>query len=188
MLKKTCWQDSGTHYYIFSMVLFSFPFLPKGAAAGLNCNLEDIRLTGGLLSPLSLTSCRTPAPAMAAELSPGWDPVWPVLPNLSNPSNPALKWHTTVPGMARLGGFELKCGDSAGGQFTRARPTPAKLMRLKSSRVEQKESSHSQRSSWGPVTSAVGVCAQNPLPATTKVCLGSKDLQNTSSVKATPGR
>lgn len=88
-----------------------FLFFTKGAAVG-HCHLEDIRLTGGLMSSLSLTSCRTQAPAMVAELSPGWDPVWPVLPNLSNPSNTALKWHTTVSGIGRLGGFVLKCRES----------------------------------------------------------------------------
>lgn len=93
-----------------------------------------------------------------------------------------------VPGMAGLGGFVLKCRESAGGQFTQARPTPATLVRLRSSRVEQKQSSHSQGSFQGPVTSVVGVCAPKLLPATTKVCLCSEDLQNAASVKATRGR
>lgn len=98
-----------------------------------------------------------------------------------------------VPGLARLAGLMLKCRESAGGQLAQARPTLAMLMRLNSSRVAP----------WAetelPLTEVLsGSCdkwcgclcsgAQNSLPATTKVCLHSKDLHNATSVKTHTGR
>jgi len=44
------------------------------------------------------------------------------------PSNTAPRWHSMVPGLARLAGLMLKRRESAGGQFTQARPTLAMLI------------------------------------------------------------
>ena len=109
------------------------------------------------------------------------------------PSNTALRWHNMVPGLAGLAGLMLKCRESTGGQLTQARPTLAMLMRLNSSRVVP----------WAetelpPTEVLLGSCdkwcgclcsgAQNSLPATTKVCICSKDLYKATSVKAHRGR
>lgn len=160
------------------MVLFSFPFLPKGAAAG-HCHLEDIRLTRDLMPSLRPHFLQNTSTCHSSRTVPWLRPSGASSTKLVK-SQVTHSWSGT-PLSLGWQGWVASCRESAGGQFTWAR-----LMRLKSNRVEQKQSSHSQRSSRGPVTSAVGVCALNPPHATTKVCLCRKDLQNAASVKATP--
>lgn len=180
--RKPAGKTLGNHYFIFSMVLFSFPFLPKGAAAGLNCNLEDIRLTGGLMSSLSLSLQNTSTCHGSRAVT------W-LRPKVASPiklvksKKPSPEEAHHSPWDGKAGGL---CAQMQGLSWGIVHSSKANASKTRETQEQQ---------SWAerelPLTEVLlGSCvwAQNPLPATTKVCLCSKDLQNAASVKATPGR
>lgn len=139
--RKAAGKTLGNHYYIFSMVLFSFPFLPKDAAAD-HCHLEDIRLTGDLMPSLRPHFLQGTSTCHSSRGVPWLRPSVASSTKLVK-SQVTHSWSGT-PRFLGWQGWLALCRESAGGQFTQARRTPAMLMRLKSNRVEQKQSSHSQ--------------------------------------------
>lgn len=96
-------------------------------------------------------------------------------------SNPAPGWRHLAPGLARLAGLMLKCRESSDSLLKRGQQYQCSWdSRAAELPLVWRQSSHSLRSSQGPVTRGVSVWSgpQSPTPATTKVSLCSRDLYN----------